>query len=201
MGLVPGRINPDWWSHTYMRVWPLSEEALLAGLAAGDPDAAAGFVRRFQGRVYGVAFTILGDRYAAEDAAQETFVRAWRHAGTYDARRGRVSTWLLRIARNVALDRARLTRAQPLDPQLIAAQLEHVEGDEPMGPDERRHLRGLLAGLPADQRRAIVLATYFGRTAKEISELDGVPLGTVKTRIRTGMLRLRDAFEVGDGPG
>jgi RNA polymerase sigma factor (sigma-70 family) len=184
-----------------MRVWPLSEEALLAGLAAGDPDAAAGFVRRFQGRVYGVTFTILGDRHAAEDAAQETFVRAWRHAGTYDARRGRVSTWLLRIARNVALDRARLTRAQPLDPDLIAAQLEHVEGDEAMGPDERRHLRGLLAELPAEQRRAIVLATYFGRTAKEISELDGVPLGTVKTRIRAGMLRLRDAFEVGDGSG
>jgi RNA polymerase sigma factor (sigma-70 family) len=188
-----------------MQVWPLSEEALLAGLAAGDPDAAAGFVRRFQGRVYGLAVTILGEPQAAEDVAQETFVRAWRYAATYDERRGRVSTWLLTIARNLALDRARLNRVSPVDPDLIAAQLQQVEPagspDEPEAHAERDHLRGLLAELPAEQRRALVLATYFGRTAKEISELDGVPLGTVKTRIRTGMHRLRAAYEVGDEAG
>jgi RNA polymerase sigma-70 factor (ECF subfamily) len=186
-----------------MPVCRLSDEGLLAGLAAGDPDAAAGFVRRFQGRVYGVALTILADRQAAEDVAQEAFVRAWRHAGTYDARRGRVSTWLLTIARNVALDRARLKRVQPLDPEVIASLMEpSCSPDDDGGARiEREHLRGLLAELPAEQRRALVLATYFGRTAKEISELDGIPLGTVKTRVRTGMLRLRAALEVGDGPG
>src|SRR5919202_6372062 len=105
----------------------LSDEALLAGLASGDTEAAAAFVRRFQSRVYGLAMTMLRDSGLAEEVAQETFVRAWRHASTYDARRGRVSTWLLTIARNVALDRARLTRAQPLDAELIGAQLEHVE--------------------------------------------------------------------------
>src|SRR5204863_8978822 len=97
-----------------MRVWPSSDEGLLAGLAAGDADAAAGFVRRFQGRVYGLAVTILGDAGAAEDVAQETFVRAWRHAATYDARRGAVASWLLTIARNLALDPARLKGARPV---------------------------------------------------------------------------------------
>jgi RNA polymerase sigma-70 factor (ECF subfamily) len=179
-----------------MRVWQLSDEALLAGLAAGDADAAAGFVRRFQGRVFGVAFTILGDRHAAEDAAQDAFVRAWRHAGTYDARRGRVAAWLLRIARNVALDRARLTRAQPLDPEVVASLME--PDGRPDDPEEREHLRELVADLPPEQRRALVLATYFGRTAKEIAELDGIPLGTVKTRIRTALSRLRTAYEVDD---
>src|SRR4051794_18951705 len=98
-----------------MGVSTVSDEALLAGLATGDRDATAGFVRRFQSRVYGLALSILGDAHAAEDIAQETFVRAWRHASSYDARRGQVSSWLLTIARNLALDRARLTRARPVD--------------------------------------------------------------------------------------
>jgi RNA polymerase sigma factor (sigma-70 family) len=89
-----------------MGVSTVSDEALLAGLAAGDREAAAGFVRRFQSRVYGIAVTILGDATAAEDVAQETLVRAWRHASSYDARRGAVSSWLGTIARNLALDRA-----------------------------------------------------------------------------------------------
>ena len=91
----------------------LSDEALLAGLGSGNPDAAAAFVRRFQSRVYGLALTMLRDRSLADDVAQETFVRAWRHAATYDARRGRVPSWLLTIARNLAIDRARLDPSSP----------------------------------------------------------------------------------------
>ena len=185
-----------------MGVSTVSDEALLAGLAAGDRDAAAGFVRRFQGRVYGLAVTILGDAKAAEDVAQETFARAWRHASSYDPRRGAVSTWLLTIARNLALDRARLNRAQPVDPDVLAAQLED-EGsagrvDDAARIAEHDRLRDLLLGLPPKQRRALVLATYFGRTAKEISELDGAPVGTVKTRIRDGLGKLRSRLEVED---
>src|SRR3954453_3725916 len=86
----------------------LSDEALLAGLASGDPDDAAAFVRRFQRRVYGLACTILHDDDLADDAAQEAFVRAWRHAAGYDPRRGRVAAWLLTIARHDAIARARL---------------------------------------------------------------------------------------------
>ena len=175
-----------------MDVWTVSDEALLAGLATGDPDAAAGFVRRFQGRVYGLAVTILGDPKAAEEAAQDTFVRAWRHAGSYDARRGSVSTWLLTIARNRALDGARLKRSEPVDPDVLAAQLGANATTASTGDvtriAERERLRDLLLGLPERQRRALVLATYFGRTAKEIAELEGAPVGTVKTRIRDGLL-------------
>src|SRR4051812_30246674 len=155
-----------------MDVWPLSDEALLAGFATGDPDAAAAFVRRFQSRVYGLAVTILGDAKAAEDVAQETFVRAWRHATTYDARRGAVSSWLLTITRNLALDRARLKGSPPVDPDSLASQLDREGSGD--GIDEadrvagRDRLRELLAGLPPQQRRALVLAIYFGRTAKEI---------------------------------
>ena len=187
----------------YVGVSTVSDETLLAGLATGDRDAAAGFVRRFQSRVYGLAVTILGDPKAAEDVAQETFVRAWRHASSYDARRGAVSSWLLTIARNLAVDRARLKRPQPVDPDLIASQLaEDRSGawiDDATQVPERDRLRGLLLELPEQQRRALVLATYFGRTAKEISELDGTPVGTVKTRIRDGLLKLRNRMEVEDG--
>jgi RNA polymerase sigma factor (sigma-70 family) len=185
-----------------MAVWQPADEALLAGLATGDADAAAGFVRRFQGRVYGLAVTILGDPAAAEDVAQETFVRAWRHATTYDPRRGAVSTWLLTIARNFALDRARLKGSRPMDPEFVASLLERGNSDGE--PDitsrmaDRERLRELLVALPPQQRRALVLATYFGRTAKEIGELDGTPVGTVKTRIRDGLLKLRSRLEVED---
>jgi RNA polymerase sigma-70 factor (ECF subfamily) len=186
-----------------MGVPTVSDEALLAGLAAGDRDAATGFVRRFQSRVYGLAMTILGDPASAEDVAQETFVRAWRHAGTYDVRRGAVSSWLLAIARNLALDRARLRRAQPVDPDVLASQLSRQASrtgvDDVARIAERERLRELIVGLPQQQRRALVLATYFGRTAKEISELDGTPVGTVKTRIRDGLLKLRTCLEVEDG--
>ena len=179
---------------------PLSDEALLAGLASGDADVAAAFVRRFQARVYGVVITIVRDPGTAEDVAQEAFVRAWRHAGTYDARRGRVSTWLLTIARNAAIDAVRVRTVEPLDPDVVDSRLQRAGGtarsaDESAPPDERERVRTALAELPADQRRALFLAAYAGRTAREISALEDVPLGTVKTRIRAAMLKLHDSLE------
>jgi RNA polymerase sigma factor (sigma-70 family) len=174
----------------------LSDEALLAGLGSGNPEAAAAFIRRFQGRVYGLAVTMLRDPDLAEDVAQETFVRVWRHAATYDARRGRVPTWVLAIARNLAIDRARLRSATPVDPEVIASELELAPEDPPVDIAERERVRQAVGALPDDQRRALVLAMYAGRTAREISELDGVALGTVKTRIRAAMLKLRDTLAV-----
>src|SRR5215204_4507298 len=100
-------------------MWSASDEALLAGLAAGDSAAATAFVRRFQARVFGLAVTMVGDRAVAEEIAQEAFTRAWRHAGAYDARRGRVATWLLSITRNLAIDHLRAKRTEPLDPEAI----------------------------------------------------------------------------------
>lgn len=180
-----------------------SDEALLAGFETGDPASAAAFVRRFQGRVYGLAMTIVRQPAVAEEIAQETFARAWRHAGAYDARRGRVATWLLTIARNLAIDVTRMRRLEPADPELLAAELsldrsDPVAGEVGIEPDERERLRRAIAQLPAGQRHALVLAAYTGRTAREISELEGVPLGTVKTRIRTAMQKLREQLEAED---
>ncbi|HEY7875100.1 MAG TPA: sigma-70 family RNA polymerase sigma factor [Actinomycetota bacterium] len=183
-------------------MWSLSDETLLAGLGSGDSDAAAAFIRRFQGRVYGLAHTIVGDAMTAEEVAQETFTRAWRHAHAYDPRRARVSTWLLSIARNIAIDQIRMRRHEPVDPETFFS-LEIASDDA--SPDERAiaddnadRLRAGLKELPVEQRRALVLAAFYGRTGREISELEGVPLGTVKTRIRTAMLKLRSILEARD---
>jgi RNA polymerase sigma factor (sigma-70 family) len=178
----------------------LSDEALLSGLAAGDRDAATAFTRRFQARVYGLVLTIVRDQGTAEDVAQETFVRAWRYAQTYDPRRGRVATWLLTIARNLAIDVIRVKRAEPLDPDVVVRTLQETgmagsPVDEAFPPDERERVRGAIAALPSEQRRALVLAAYLGQTAQEIGVAEGIPLGTAKTRIRAAMLKLRDSLE------
>lgn len=178
----------------------LSDEALLSGLAAGDADATTAFTRRFQARVYGLVLTIVRDEGTAEDVAQETFVRAWRYAQTYDPRRGRVATWLLTIARNLAIDVIRVKRAEPLDPDVVVTKLQRAgvsesPVDQDFPPDERERVRGAITRLPPEQRRALVLAAYLGRTAQEIGELEGIPLGTAKTRLRTAMLKLRDSLE------
>jgi len=184
-------------------MWSSADDALLAGYGMGDPEAAASFIRRHQRRVFGVALSILGDAALAEDVSQEAFTRAWRHAATYDPRRGSVTAWLLTITRNLAIDAMRLRRAIPVDP-LVMAGLDGLDGqatgrgDEPARAaeldEDARRLRTAMAGLPEDQRRALVLAGLCGRTAKEVSESEGIPLGTAKTRIRTGMRKLRDVL-------
>ena len=179
-------------------MWSVSDDALLAGLATGDPEAASAFVRRFQRRVFGLAVTIVGESRAAEDVAQEAFLRAWRHAGAYDARRGTVVTWLLTITRNLAIDAVRVRRPVTLDPDVILgldlAGAERLPEELVALRDDADRLVAALARLPADQRRALVLAGLMGRTAREVSEVEGIPLGTAKTRIRTGLLRLRAAL-------
>src|ERR687887_978409 len=92
----------------------LPDEALLSGLATGDPELAVTFVRRFQHTVYGVAIAVTKDPQLAEDIAQQTFERAWRHAQIYDPRRGSVQTWLTTITHNLAVDAARTRRTTPL---------------------------------------------------------------------------------------
>ena len=185
-------------------MWPNSkrshsDESLLAGLAAGDPDAAVAFVRRFQARVFGLALAIVGERGTAEEVAQETFVRAWRHAGGYDPRRGAVASWLLTIARNTAVDATRHARSRPMDPDAILALARTDPGPNPeesaMIEHDVKALRQALAALPEDQRRALVMAAFGGMTVREIAAAEQIPLGTAKTRIRSGMLKLRTALE------
>ena len=181
-----------------MRAAP--DDALLAGFAVGDPDAAAAFIRRHQSRVCGLARTIVGDTALAEDIAQEAFLRAWRHAPAYDARKGSVATWLLTITRNLAVDNLRMRRSQPVDPQLLSTLGDAVNepGPSPAGSAETHlevaRVRAAMRGLTEGQRRALLLAGLCGRTAKEISETEGIPVGTAKTRIRSGLLKLRDTL-------
>ena len=145
--------------------------------------------------------TILGDPLAADEAAQETFIRAWRYAGGFDPGRGAVAAWLLTIARNVSVDAARLRPADPMDPAALAAlpipSGESTEERAVIGAESERLLEAI-AELPEEQRRALVAAAFQGSTAREIGEREGIPLGTAKTRIRAAMLKLRAAMEVGD---
>lgn len=177
----------------------LPDDALLAAVALDERDAAAVFVRRFQRRVYGLAYTITGEATMADDIAQMTFERAWRHAGAYDPRRAPVTTWLLTITRNLSIDAMRVRRSSPFDAQLIDELLPPAAGVDPQQAavlsDDLGRLGEELAALPADQRRAVLLATVAGRTANEIAGIEGIPLGTAKTRIRSGLRRLRAATE------
>jgi RNA polymerase sigma factor (sigma-70 family) len=188
-----------------MRAAP--DDALLAGFAVGDPDAAAAFIRRHQTRVCGLARAIVGDVALAEDIAQEAFLRVWRHAPAYDSRKGSVAAWLLTITRNLAVDSLRMRRSQPVDPEMLSAMGEPATGREgsPAGMAETQveveRVRAALSGLSEGQRRALLLAALCGRTAKEISETEGIPVGTAKTRIRSGLLKLRDTLNSQrDGP-
>lgn len=176
-----------------------SDDTLLASFALGDADAATAFIRRYQGKVYGLARSMLGDASLAEDVAQEAFLRAWKHAPAYDARRGSVHTWLLVITRNLAIDAMRMRRAQPIDPSaLVLLEQEASEASSPGAVAETnaevRDVRDALAELPAEQRQAVVLAALCGRTAKEIAESESIPLGTAKTRIRTGLRKVRSTM-------
>ena len=177
-----------------------SDAALIAGLALSDEAAATAFVRRFQGSVFGLAVSITHDAGLAQDVSQEVFVRAWRAAGTYDARRASVQTWLLTITRNAAIDASRSRRATPVDGALLEEMItatSHVSdpADVVVRNSQRDAAVARLRALPPEQARAVVLAVIGGRTAAEVSAVEHIPLGTAKTRIRTGLRRVRAAME------
>jgi RNA polymerase sigma factor (sigma-70 family) len=178
----------------------LPDETLLSGLGRGDDEVTVAFVRRFQGRVYGVALSVLGDPRLAEDVAQQAFERAWRHAGTFDPRRGSVTGWLTTITRNLAIDATRTRRAIPVDPDELLLRVSGRAGHPTSSEGPERavlaglaadQLRAALRSLPTEQARAVVLAGIAGMSASQVAANEGIPLGTAKTRIRTAMQRLR----------
>jgi RNA polymerase sigma-70 factor (ECF subfamily) len=179
-------------------MWSVADDALVAGMAAGDTDAASAFVERFQRRVYGLALTIVREPRGAEDVAQEALLRAWKHAAVYDPRRGSVVTWLLTITRNLAVDALRVRRPIAIDPDDLLGLGQPAPGRGPadlaMVTDDVGRLRVALTALPVEQRRAVVLAGVVGLTAREIAEREEIPLGTAKTRIRAALGRLRVAM-------
>ena len=181
-------------------MWDLSDEALFAGYAAGDPQAAAAFVRRTERKVYGLALAIVREPADAQDVAQEAFVRAWRFAASFDERRGSVLAWLLGITRNVALDsvRGRGRRAEPVHELPTDWPLDPGDVGELVGT--RDDAAGVIAAdareLPEAQRQALVAVTLLGLSTREVSERGAIPHGTVKTRVRLALRKLRD--ELGD---
>lgn len=184
-------------------MWDVSDEALFAGYATGDRAAATVFVRRFQAKVLGLALAITRNQSDAEEVAQEAFLRAFRYAASYDVRRGAVVGWLLGIVRNVALDRIRVSSGRREEPVADAA--TDATGDV-SDPTEAVHLRhdarrvaASMRALPAEQRDALLAVTLRGLSARELSDATGVPLGTVKTRIRLGLRKLRDELDASVG--
>ncbi len=163
-------------------------------MAARDELAAAEFIRRYERRVFGLALAMLGDRAGAEDVAQEAFLRAWRHAAVYDARRGTVPTWLLTITRRLAIDALRIRRAVPVGDEELDALGGRSAAHELDRSEDAVAIRSALAALPAPQRRAVVLAGLYGLTASEVSAREQIPLGTAKSRIRLGLARLEHAL-------
>jgi RNA polymerase sigma factor (sigma-70 family) len=175
-----------------------SDEAVLAAMAQGDEQAAVTFLRRYQNRVFGLARAMVSDSGMAEEIAQEAFVRVWRHAAVFDVRRGAVSTWVLAITKNLAIDALRVRRAVPVDPGEFLAlgtmSTERSPEDVAIRAVVAPSVRDALRALPVDQQRALVLAAVYGRTAADIAQLEKIPLGTAKTRIRAAMSKLRVAL-------
>jgi RNA polymerase sigma factor (sigma-70 family) len=180
-------------------VWEVSYEALFAGYASGDPEAAAAFVRRVERNVYGLALAIVHDPAEAQDVAQEALLRAWRFAASFDPRRGSVMAWLLGITRNVALDSVRGRGRRPATVADVPAawSVDTTDlGDVVDRRDDAARVIDLVRDLPPAQRDALVSVTLLGLSTREVSERDAIPHGTVKTRVRLALRKLRDDMGV-----
>jgi RNA polymerase sigma-70 factor (ECF subfamily) len=171
----------------------------MEGLLAGDDAAIRAIYARFGRPIYSMGLRLLGSREAAEELTQDVFLTAWRKAARFDPARGRLSTWLMTIAHNLAVDRLRretgVTR-----PTLVLVD----EVPDAPGIDEEDHVIERDAALRAieslsDAEKRLIARTYFrGLTAREIAESDGIPLGTVKTRLRSALIKVRKVNESKD---
>lgn len=171
-----------------------ADEALLAQAAGGDPVALTTIYERYKSVSYSLALRIIGDPALAEDVTQDAFLGVWRNAGRYTAARGSVRTWLLAIVHHRAIDLLRRRRPTSELPDTDLPPATLVVPDiwpEVAGRLDREEIRAALAALPDPQREAIDLAYYGGLTQQEIAARTGAPLGTVKSRVRLGLLGLR----------
>lgn len=172
---------------------------LIAQIAEGDQAALAAFYDRSSPHVFGLVLQILGDREAAEEVTLDIYMQVWRQAHTFDDKRGTPGGWLMILARTRAIDRFRAGttergRIESLEAVGFFAS-DHETPEEVLAGQQRRQLvRQALEGLTADQRQAIALAYFYGLSQSEIAEKLDLPLGTVKTRMRLGMMKLRDAL-------
>ncbi|MGZ5353036.1 MAG: sigma-70 family RNA polymerase sigma factor [Actinomycetota bacterium] len=176
-----------------------SDAALMREFAAREPLAAAELYERFASRVYGLGIVMLGGDAAAQDLVQDTFVKLWRSAARYDPARGKLETWVLLVARSLAIDslHRRVLEARILERRVPAREASDEPGPDQMAEtaDLAERARRAMSALTDGQRAALELAYFGGKTSAEVAELEGIPLGTAKTRIRTALLKLRDALE------
>ncbi|HEY3264970.1 MAG TPA: sigma-70 family RNA polymerase sigma factor [Actinomycetota bacterium] len=177
---------------------PTPDGALMGAFSRRDTAAAEELYDRFASRVYGLGIVMLGNDAMAQDLVQDTFVKLWRSAARFDARRGRLETWVLLVARSLAID---AIRRRVLDARSLERIGVERETSAEAGPDELAETEDLAArarramsSLSDGQRAALELAYFGGKTSAEVAELEGIPLGTAKTRIRTALLKLREAL-------
>jgi RNA polymerase sigma-70 factor, ECF subfamily len=176
------------------------EGILLQRVAAGDSDALLALHKRYANLVYSVAWRVLHDVGLAEEVTQDVFMKLWQRSQRYDAARGRFAAWLLSVTRFAAIDRLRQEGRRPLlvePPEREAddmAWLEQLLPSDHASWERGQHLRLLLEQLPAEQRQAVDLAFFGGLTHSELAEHLGLPLGTVKGRLRLGLEKLRSSW-------
>ncbi|NUU19245.1 ECF RNA polymerase sigma factor SigK [Cellulomonas humilata] len=179
---------------------PRSAESLLADVAQGDDSAFAVLYDTLGRGVFGTCLGVLRDPDHAAEVAQEVWVEVWRTAARFDAARGSARTWTLTLAHRRAVDRVRAVQAQrDRDQRVLDASTERefdVVADEVESALEQVRVRDCLGTLTSTQKQAVVLAYYGGRTYREVADDLAAPLPTVKSRIRDGLLRLRDCLGV-----
>jgi RNA polymerase sigma-70 factor, ECF subfamily len=175
---------------------PAEERQLMEGLLAGDDAAIRTLYARFGRSIYALGLRLLGSREAAEELTQDVFVMAWRKAARFDPARGRLSTWLMTIAHNLAVDRLRREQGVTRPRLVLVDEVPDAPGvDEEGMIMERDAAVRALSSLSDAEKRLLVRAYFRGMTAREIAETDGIPLGTVKTRLRAALIKVRKANE------
>lgn len=177
-----------------------SQAELLRRINARDKAALTDLYDQTSAAIYSMALRTLGNTHDAEEMVQETFVQIWERAGSFDPTRGSVLSWALVITRNRCVDwirthRRRARMIEDAGEEVKAAAAEDKDATAGLNAEELGNVRSAVRELPADQRQAIELAFFGGLTHHEIAEQLNEPLGTVKARIRRGMLKLRDALQ------
>jgi len=181
----------------------LADEELMPLIGTKDPEAFAVFYDRHGGVAYSLAYRIVGDRGAAEDVTQEAFISVWRSGARYDRAKGSVRSWMLSIVRNRGIDvlRSRAGKAPKLsfddDEILEQRPAEELTEEEAMRRETASEVRGALGSLPDEQAKVLQLAYFGGFSQSEISRMLGVPLGTVKGRMRLGLEKIRGELAEG----